>query len=94
MIPHLSDKSCNLEPSFIYINYVPLPKVQNRVAFGKPLASQSSIQQDIADSRIAIEQSRLLVLKAAHMMDTVGNKVATLKPALEIFNLPDSIGLL
>ncbi len=47
----------------------------NRVAFGKPIAAQASIQQDIAKSRIEIEQCRLLTLKAAHMMDTVGNKV-------------------
>ncbi len=51
-------------------------RVQNRVAFGKPLASQGVIQEWIADSRIEIEQARLLTLKAAYMMDTVGNKVA------------------
>jgi acyl-CoA dehydrogenase family protein 10 len=53
-----------------------LDRTQNRTAFGKPLSAQGTIQADIAQSRIEIEQCRLLVLKAAHLMDTVGNKVA------------------
>lgn len=51
-------------------------RIQRRVAFGKPLANQGVIQEWIADSRIEIEQARLLTLKAAYMMDTVGNKEA------------------
>ncbi|XP_064612305.1 acyl-CoA dehydrogenase family member 10-like [Liolophura sinensis] len=51
-------------------------RVQSRVAFGKTLAEQGTIQADIAQSRIEIEQTRLLVLKAAHLMDIAGNKVA------------------
>ncbi|WP_053363755.1 acyl-CoA dehydrogenase [Bacillus sp. FJAT-27251] len=51
-------------------------RVQNREAFGKKLAEQGAIQEWIADSRIEIEQARLLTLKAAYMMDTVGNKEA------------------
>lgn len=51
-------------------------RIHKRVAFGKPLANQGVIQEWIADSRIEIEQARLLTLKAAYMMDTVGNKEA------------------
>jgi acyl-CoA dehydrogenase len=51
-------------------------RVQARVAFGKPLAEQGTLRADIAQSRMEIEQARLLTLKAAYMMDTVGNKEA------------------
>ena len=51
-------------------------RIHKRVAFGKPLANQGVIQEWVADSRIEIEQARLLTLKAAYMMDTVGNKEA------------------
>jgi acyl-CoA dehydrogenase len=47
-----------------------------RVAFGKPIAMQGVTQERIAEARIMIEQARLLTLKAAYMMDTVGNKGA------------------
>jgi acyl-CoA dehydrogenase len=47
-----------------------------RTPFGKPLAEQGVIQEWIAESRVRIEQARLLVLKAAWLMDTVGNKGA------------------
>jgi acyl-CoA dehydrogenase len=48
----------------------------DRTAFGKPLADQGVVQDWIAESRVRIEQLRLLVLKAAWLMDTVGNKGA------------------
>ena len=57
-------------------------RVKEREAFGKPLAEQGVIMEWIADSRMEIEQSRLLTLKAAHMMDTVGNKEAKAEIAM------------
>lgn len=57
-------------------------RVQERVAFGKRLAEQGVIQEWIADARIEIEQARLLTLKAAYMMDTVGNKEAKAEIAM------------
>ncbi|XP_071499816.1 acyl-CoA dehydrogenase family member 10-like [Diadema antillarum] len=57
-------------------------RTTSRVAFGKTLAEQGAIQQDIAKCRIEIEQARLLTLKAAMMMDRVGNKVAAREIAM------------
>ena len=51
-------------------------RVKSRIAFGRPLAEQSVTLERIAQSRIRIDQARLLVYKAAWLMDTVGNKAA------------------
>ena len=57
-------------------------RATGRVAFGRPLADQGVWRERIAEARIAIEQARLLTLKAAYMMDTVGNKIAKAEIAM------------
>ncbi len=57
-------------------------RLNSRVAFGKPVARQSVWHERIADARCMIDQARLLTLKAAYMMDTVGNKVAKAEIAM------------
>ena len=54
----------------------------SRVAFGKPIAAQGVTRERIAEARCLIEQARLLTLKAAYMMDTVGNKAARAEIAM------------
>jgi acyl-CoA dehydrogenase len=57
-------------------------RVKARTTFGRPIAEQSVTLERIAESRIRIDQARLLILKAAWMMDTVGNKAARVEIAM------------
>jgi acyl-CoA dehydrogenase len=57
-------------------------RIQARTAFGKPLAQQGALRQDVARSRVAIDQARLLTMYAAHRMDTVGNQEARAEIAM------------
>ena len=63
-------------------------RVTQRTAFGKPLAEQGVIQEWIAESRMEIEQARLLVLKTAWLMDTVGNRGARIEISAIKFGVP------
>ncbi len=56
-------------------------RAASRVAFGQPLAARANVQDWIAESRVEIEMARLLTLKAAWLMDTVGNRQARLEIA-------------
>jgi acyl-CoA dehydrogenase len=66
-------------------------RVKSRVAFGKPIAEQSVTLERVAEARIAIDAARLLVLKAAYMMDTVGNKVARAEIAMIKVAVPNML---
>lgn len=57
-------------------------RLNTRVAFGRPISTQSVWHERIAEARCLIDQARLLTLKAAYMMDTVGNKVARTEIAM------------
>ncbi len=57
-------------------------RLSSRIAFGKPISSHNVWHERIAEARCMIDQARLLTLKAAYMMDTVGNKVAKAEIAM------------
>jgi len=65
-------------------------RLMSRTAFGKKIYEHSVWEERIADARIDIECSRLLTLKAAHMMDTVGNKVARAEIAMIKVKAPNA----
>jgi acyl-CoA dehydrogenase len=67
-------------------------RAQDRVAFGKPLSEQGVIRDWIAESRVRVEQLRLLVLKTAWLMDTVGNKGAHTEIQAIKIATPDAVG--
>lgn len=64
-------------------------RAKARVAFGKAVSERTVTQERIAESRILIDSARLLVLKAAHMMDTVGNKAARKEIAMIKVSAPN-----
>lgn len=64
-------------------------RAASRVAFGKAVSEQTVTQERIAEARISIDQARLLVLKAAYMMDTVGNKAARMEIAMIKVSAPN-----
>jgi acyl-CoA dehydrogenase len=67
-------------------------RLMSRVAFGKPISEQSVWHERIAQARCMIDQSRLLTLKAAYMMDTVGNKAARAEIAMIKVVAPNMAG--
>ncbi|MFI2302482.1 acyl-CoA dehydrogenase family protein [Actinacidiphila glaucinigra] len=69
-------------------------RATGRVAFGKPLAEQGVVQQWIAEARVEIEQLRLLVLKTAWLMDTVGNRGAHTEIQAIKIATPEKVGLI
>lgn len=69
-------------------------RAKERVAFGKPLAEQGVVQQWIAEARVEIEQLRLLVLKTAWLMDTVGNRGAHTEIQAIKIATPEKVGFI
>ncbi len=67
-------------------------RTQERVAFGKPLSEQSAVRERIAESRIELEQARALCHKAAHVVDTAGNKEARHLIAAAKVAVPRAVG--